>query len=299
MEKVIEKLNDFQLRHPLPGFVVAVVKKYGDDEAGRQAALLTYYAFLSLFPLLLVLTTLTSYISVSHSELQDSIIKGTTNYFPVLGDQLSAHIHTLHKNGLALAIGLIFTLYGARGVADAFRYSVQHLWNVPKHAQDSFPKSMFKSLYIIFVAGVGFIAASVSIGLASTANQGWLVRILTVLINLLVWYVLFILLITISLSWQVPSSEKRTAAITAAIGLVIVQTLGGFLLRRELKNLDALYSYFALALGLLFWIYLQVQVLFYSLEIAAVKSQKLWPRSLTDKKPTAADHRLAAKPSGS
>jgi uncharacterized BrkB/YihY/UPF0761 family membrane protein len=121
------------------------------------------------------------------------------------------------------------------------------------------------------------------------------VRVLTILINLLVWCGLFILLITLSLPRHVSFRETRAAAITAAVGLVIVQTLGGYLLSRELKNLDALYSYFALALGLLFWIYLQIQVLFYALEIAAVKSQKLWPRSLTDKKPTAADRRLAAK----
>ncbi|HVV25546.1 MAG TPA: YihY/virulence factor BrkB family protein [Candidatus Saccharimonadales bacterium] len=295
MEKIIEKLNDFQQRHPLPGFIFAVIKKYGDDEAGRQAALLTYYAFLSLFPLILVLTTLTELIPVSHTAIQNSIIKGTTNYFPVLGNQLSTHIHTLHKSGFALAIGLLFTFYGARGVADAFQRSIQDLWEVPRSRRAGFPQSMLKSLNIILITGVGFVIASVSIGWASTANQGWLVRALTMLINLLVWYVLFILLITISLPRRVPSSETRAAAITAAVGLVIVQTLGGYLLRRELKNLDALYSYFALALGLLFWIYLQVQVLFYALEIAAVKSQALWPRSLTGKKLTAADRRLASE----
>jgi YihY family inner membrane protein len=295
MDKLVDKLNDFQLRHPLPGFVFAVIKKYGDDEAGRQAALLTYYAFLSLFPLILVLTTLTELIPVSHTAVQDSIIKGTTNYFPVLGDQLSTHIRTLHKSGFALAIGLLFTLYGARGVADAFQRSVQDFWGIPKARRAGFPKSTLKSLSIILVAGIGFVVASVSIGLASAASQGWQVRVLTILINLLVWCGLFILLITLSLPRHVSFRETRAAAITAAVGLVIVQTLGGYLLSRELKNLDALYSYFALALGLLFWIYLQIQVLFYALEIAAVKSQKLWPRSLTDKKPTAADRRLAAK----
>lgn len=295
MEKLVDRLNDFQLRHPLPGFVVAVIKKYGDDEAGRQAALLTYYAFLSLFPLILVLTTLTELIPVSHTAIQDSIIKGTTNYFPVLGNQLSAHIHTLHKSGFALAIGLLFTFYGARGVADAFQRSIQDLWEVPKSRRVGFPLSLLKSLGIILIAGLGFVVASASIGLASTADQGWLVRLLTALINLVVWYGLFVLLITLTLPRRAPAGETRAAAVTAAVGLVIVQALGGYLLSRELKNLDALYSYFALALGLLFWIYLQIQVLFYALEIAAVKSQKLWPRSLTDKKLTAADRRLAAK----
>jgi membrane protein len=286
MQTIIRKLDTFQQKHRLPAFVYAVIKKYGEDEAGHQAALLTYYAFLSLFPLLLVLTTLIQYIPVSHTELQASIIKGTTNYFPILGDQLSAHVSTLHKNGLALTIGLLFTLYGARGVADAFRNSIQRLWKVPQSRRDGFPRSTLKSLSIILVGGAGFIVASVSIALAGAAGHGVVFRVLTLLINLAVWYVLFILLINISLPRHVPFNETRAAALTAAIGLVIVQVAGGYLLKHELKNLDALYSYFALSLGLLFWIYLQVQVLFYSLEVAAVRSQKLWPRSFSDKQPT-------------
>jgi membrane protein len=295
MQTLIRKFDNFQQNHHFPAFIIAVIKKYNDDEAGRQAALLTYYAFLSLFPLILVLTTLTELIPVSHATAQDSIIKGTTNYFPVLGSQLSEHIHTLHRSGFALAIGLLFILYGARGVADAFRRSLQDLWEIPKSRRDGFPQSMLKSLAIILVAGTGFAVASICIGLASTADQGWLVRLLTLFINLLTWYVLLILLIKITLPpRRVPFSETRAAAITAAIGLVAVQALGGYLLKRELKNLDALYSYFALALGLLFWIYLQVQVLFYSLEIAAVSSQKLWPRSLTGHNETPADKHIAA-----
>lgn len=280
MQTLIQKFDHFQQRHRVPGFLCAVIKKYGDDEAGRQAALLTYYAFLSLFPLILVLTTLTEYIPVSHTELQSSIVKGITNYFPVLGVQLSAHVQTLHKSGLALAIGLLFTLYGARGVADAFRYSIQHLWKVPRSQHDGFPWSTAKSFFIILIAGAGFIVASASIGLAAGNSQGAVLRLLTIIINLLIWYVLLVLLIHISLPQRAPADETRAAAITAAVGLVAAQVLGGYFLKTELRNLDALYSYFALALGLFFWIYIQVQVLFYALEIAAVRSHKLWPRSL-------------------
>jgi YihY family inner membrane protein len=295
MQNIIQKLDTFQRRHHLPGFVFAVIKKYGEDDAGHQAALLTYYAFLSLFPLLLVLTTLTEYIPVSHSAVQNSIIKGTTNYFPVLGDQLSAHVNTLHKNGFALVIGLLFTLYGARGVADAFRNSIQRLWKTPVHERDGFPKSTLKSLLIIGIAGIGFVVASISVGLAASTGQGVTYRLLSILINLVVWYILFILLINISLPKHVSFHEIRTAALMAAVGLVIVQVAGGYLLKHELKNLDALYSYFALALGLLFWIYLQVQVLFYSLEIAAVSAQRLWPRSLSGKDLTTADRHSMAE----
>ncbi len=282
LQKLIRSLDNFQRRHRLPAFVVAVIKKYGEDDAGRQAALLTYYAFLSLFPLLLVLTTLTEYISTSHPELQADIVKGATNYFPVLGTQLAAHVHTLQKSGLALAIGILFTLYGAHGVADAFQRGVQQLWKIPRSERDGFPKSTLKSFGIIAIAGAGFIVVSVSVALAAATGHGWVFRLLSILINLIIWSGLFILLLNISLPRHVPFKETRAAALTAAIGLVMLQVLGGYLLARELKHLDALYSYFALSLGLLFWIYLQVQVVFYSLEIAAVRSHGLWPRSLTD-----------------
>ncbi len=292
MQKLITKLDDFQRRHHFTAFSYAVIKKYGDDDAGHQAALLTYYAFLSLFPLLLVLATLTEFITTSHSELQSTIIKGTTNYFPVLGSQLSAHVNTLHKSGLALAIGILFTIYGARGVADAFRNSIQHLWKIPMSQRDGFPKSTLKSIAIILIAGVGFVVASISVALAATAGQGLAFKVLSIIINLLIWSALFILLINISLPRHIPFKETRAAALMAAVGLVIVQVLGGYLLKQELRHLDALYSYFALSLGLLFWIYLQVQVLFYALEIAAVSSHKLWPRSLSGKNLTAADEHI-------
>ncbi len=294
MQKLIQWLDNFQRRHRFPSLVVAVAKKYDEDDAGRQAALLTYYAFLSLFPLLLILTTLTEYLSNNHPELQADIVKGATNYFPVLGAQLAAHVNTIQKSGFALVIGVLFTLYGAHGVADAFRRGVQHLWKVPNSERDGFPKSTLKSLSIILIAGVGFVVASISVALAGAAGHGWVFRLLSIVINLIIWSGIFVLLLNISLPRHIPFKETRAAALTSAAGLVILQVLGGYLLSRELKHLDALYSYFALALGLLFWIYLQVQVMFYSLEIAAVRSHNLWPRSLSGHRPTEADKRSAA-----
>jgi YihY family inner membrane protein len=292
VQKIIHWLNNLQLRHNLLALCVAVIKKYGEDDAGHRAALLTYYAFLSLFPLLLVLTTLTEFISSSHSGLQATIIRGTTNYFPVLGAQLASHINTLQKSGFALIAGIIFTLYGARGVANVFQTSVQQIWGIPRAKRTGFPRSTLNSLAIILVAGVGFVVASLSIGWAGAAGHGLTFRILTVIINLIIWSTLFVLLLNISLPNHVPFKETRAGALTAAAGLVILQALGAYLIHRELRHLDALYSYFALALGLLFWIYLQVQVLFYALEIAAVRSHNLWPRSLTGDQQTAADKHL-------
>jgi YihY family inner membrane protein len=294
-DKIIDKLDRSQRKHPFPAFTYAVIKKYSDDHAGYQAALLTYYAFLSLFPLLLVLTTVTSMIASTHPDIKDSIINSITNYFPVLGDQLSNNVHTLHKRGLALITGLLFTFYGARGVADAFRHGVNQIWQVPYERRDSFPKSALKSLTIIVLGGMGLLIASFSAGIAASAGHGIFFTGLSALVNLFVLFWVFIILLNISLPKHVTISELRLGAATAAFGLVILQTAGGYLLGKELRNLDALYSSFAITLGLLFWIYLQSQMLYYSIELANVRAERLWPRSLTGKNLTPADKIVYAR----
>src|SRR5581483_7551244 len=96
VDNVIKRLDNWQQHHRGAALTYAVIKRYGEAEMGYQAALLTYYSFWSLFPLLLVLTTLATLLSSHHPGLEHDVVKATTSYFPVLGNQLSAHISTLH-----------------------------------------------------------------------------------------------------------------------------------------------------------------------------------------------------------
>lgn len=282
IQKTVKRLDKWQQSHRWTALTYGVIKRYSEASVGQQAALLTYYSFLSLFPLLLVLTTLTNLLASSHPGIQADVIKGTTNYFPVLGAQLSAHVSTLHKNGLALAVGLVFTLYGTRGVADAFRRGVEHIWRVPAAERLGFPKTLPNSLIIVVIGGLGFIFASICTGLAASAGHGLGFRLLSVGVNLVILFCLFSFLLSVCLPRRISLKDVRTGAMAAALGLIILQGLGGYLLKHELKHLDALYSYFALALGLLFWIYLQAQVLYYAVTLCAVRTQRLWPRSFSD-----------------
>ena len=294
LKNILSQLDKFQQRHRFTAFSHAVVKKYGEDNVGNQAALLTYYGFLSLFPLLMVLTTVLNNVLGNNSQLRERAIDGLTDYFPLLGDQLSTHVQSLGGSGFALVIGILFALYGARGVAEAFRKGVQHVWQIPESQRDKFPKSTLKSLTMLVVGGGSFILASLLAGwAASQGGHGLVIRGISVLLNVLILFLLFNFLINISLPRHLPLKQTKTGAIVAAIGLVLLQTLGGYILTRELRNLDALYSYFALALGLLFWIYLQAQIVCYAMVTAYVSSRKLWPRSLGPHK-TGVDKQLAA-----
>lgn len=293
LSKFVRAIDAFQQRHRATAFGFAVIKRYGEDEAGSKAALLTYYGFLSLFPLLLLLTTVTNDL-LGNSHLKTQIIRSVTDYFPLLGSQLSEQVRGLHRSGLALAAGILFTIYGARGVADAFRKGVQSVWQVPESQRDSFPNSLLKSLALLLVGAAGFITAAILAGLAAAAGQSVAFRALSVLLDVFILFWLFNFLLDFSLPSRLPLKETRVGAAAAAVGWVALQSLGGLILAHELKNLDALYSYFAIALGLLFWLYLQAQILYYAMEIAYVHSHKLWPRSLSGSAPTEVDKRLTA-----
>lgn len=295
LQKLLQTIDTFQRKHGFLGFPYAVIKKYGDDEAGYQAALLTYYGFLSLFPLLLVLTTVVGLLGSQHDHLKHVIIDATTDYFPTLGSQLSEHVGSLHKSGLALAVGLLFTLYGARGVADAFRHGINHLWRIPKVRRTGFPLAVLRSLAIVILGGAGFILAAVIAGYAVTAGHGFWFHALSVALDLIILFWVFLFLIKVSLPIHVSFREIEAGAAAAAIGLVVLQNAGSYLLLHQLKNLNALYSNFALVLGLLFWIYLQAQIIYYAIEVASVRAQKLWPRSLTGKALTVADKRAYSR----
>ncbi|HSW85238.1 MAG TPA: YihY/virulence factor BrkB family protein [Candidatus Saccharimonadales bacterium] len=283
LDSFINKIDHWQQKHRWSAFSYAVIKKYSDDESGYQAALLTYYGFLSLFPLLLIISTIASQLASSHPSLQHGIIQSVSTYFPVLGNQLSEHVGTLHKNGLALIIGILFLIYGARGVADAFRRSVQQIWRVPKAQRPKFPKTILNSLIIIVASGVGLIAASIFTGLAASAGHGPAFRVFSLAVNLYILFWLFIFLLNVCLPKHVRVKDTVPGALTAALGIIILQILGGVLLKNELQRLDALYSYFAVALGLLFWIYLQAQLIHYAVTISAVSAQHLWPRKINEK----------------
>lgn len=285
IKKLIERVDKFQQSKPVLAFPYAVIKKYGEDSAGYQAALLTYYGFLSLFPLLMVLTTIADSLAGSNPELQKTIVGGLTDYFPLLGNQLSSSVDTVHGSGFALLVGILFTLYGARGVADVWRHGTAALWGIPKDQLAGFPKAILKSFSIIVVGGVGLLIASVSTGAAAAIGKGWEWQLLAVVVNLVVLFWLFHFLLNVSLPKKLPLNQTRWGALTAAIGLVLLQSVGAAILAKQLKSLDALYSYFALALGLLFWIYLQAQLLYYAVEVAAVSSQKKWPRSFSEPPP--------------
>jgi hypothetical protein len=72
-ERLLRRADRQHQRRAWVAFPYAVIKKFGDDQAGNLAALIAYFGFLSLFPLMLVLVTLLGMLLHNNPELQDAI----------------------------------------------------------------------------------------------------------------------------------------------------------------------------------------------------------------------------------
>jgi YihY family inner membrane protein len=291
-KRFVRWIDRRQQKHRGLAFPYAVMKKYGDDDAGHQAALITYYGFLSLFPLLLVATSLVDLLAGSHPNIQTQLSKLIADYFPIVGDSLQKSIHSSTRSGIALIVGLLFTIYGARGIADAVRNLLDHAWAIPRARRSGFPLNVIKSFSLLLGAGLGILLAASLASVATTAlGHAWYWRVIPLAINAGLLYCIFMFVFLIGTSRRFKRQELRMGAILATCGMLVLQTIGGYLITHHLRTLSGLYGQFALVLALLFWIYLQAQVFVYAAEVNVVHTYKLWPRSLVQPPLTAADRK--------
>ncbi len=292
ISRLARRADRLQQKHPAFSFPFAVIKKYGDDQAGQQAALLTYYGFLSLFPLLLVATSVADLLAQHNNHLRARLLNDATSYFPVVGDQLQQNIHGSQETGLALVAGLLVAIYGARGIANAVRNVLDNSWGTPRSRRSSFWVGLLRSMGLLFGAGLGLLLTTILAGYA-TAQLGHslLFRLVPIVINAILLYLICMYVFIVGPSRRRKRQDVRLGAIATVVGLLILQTVGGYLITHELHRTSGAYGQFALVLAIMFWIYLLAQVLTYSIEINVVHTHQLWPRSLTGKHLTPADER--------
>jgi membrane protein len=258
-----------------------VAKKYGEDQAGHKAALLAYYGFFSLFPLLLVAVTVLGFLLQGNTDLSQRIVDSALAQFPIIGERIRGSIagSRLQGSGLALGIGLGIALWGGLGVAEAAQNAMNGIWNVPRRRYPNFLLRRLRGLAWLVILGGGLLLASVVSGFAAAADTAWSgpagVAASTA-VNTLLFLAGFRVLTVRNVSLR----SLLPGAVLAALVWALLQWLGGWYVDRQLSRADATYGTFALVIGLLSWLYLASTVTLLAAELNVVRTRRLWPRSL-------------------
>lgn len=273
-------LDRLQQRNRAAGFVIAVIYKYADDQAGYLAALIAYYAFVSLFPLLLLLTTVLGVVLAGNPGLQEQILNSALSQFPVIGDQLGQP-RQLSGGTAGIVIGIAGALYGGLGVGQAVQHAMDTVWAVPRNVRADPIRSRIRSLLLLSMLGSALIATTVlsAVGRAST-TFGPLTKagvvVAAVVINSAVALVVFRAATARDLTFR----QVAPGAVTAAIIWQLLQSFGAAYVAHIVTTASVSNSIFALILGLVAFLYLIATVLVMCAEINAVRVGHLYPRAL-------------------
>jgi YihY family inner membrane protein len=279
-----ERVDAFQRRHPVVGFPIGVIYKFGEDQGPYLAALITYYGFLSLFPLLLLLTSALGFVLDSRPELQQQILDSTLTQFPVIGDEL-ADPQGLQGSIGAIIVGGLIALYGALGVAQAIQNAMNVTWSVPRNRRPNPIRARLRSLRLIAVAGIAVVATTILSGAGLNAKAfgadvgGWS-TVAAIILSILVNGAVFVVTFRIFRPDKVRRRDVIPGAIVAVVIWQLLQFFGAVFVGNVVKGAGATYGVFALVLGLLAWIFLAAVGVVIGSEINVVRARQLYPRAL-------------------
>jgi uncharacterized BrkB/YihY/UPF0761 family membrane protein len=291
VEHGVRSIDGWQQRHRVPAVAFGVVKKFGDDRSPSLAVLLTYYGFMSLFPLLLVLTTVLGFIG--NKSVSNGVLGTTLHQFPVVGEQLGASAaHPLTGSGLALVIGLALLVYGALGIAQASQHAMAQVWNIPGVIRPGFVPRLVRGLAFFGGLALGMAATGALSGLITIAGQDLALRVVGTVAAVALNIALYLAAFRILTPASIPTRQLLTGAVLGGVGYSILLLTGTALVQHQLRHAQALYGQFAVVLGLMGWLYVISQLTLYAAETNVVLARHLWPRSIVQPPLTDADERV-------
>ncbi|MCW3009291.1 MAG: YihY/virulence factor BrkB family protein, partial [Solirubrobacterales bacterium] len=267
----LKAFDRFQQRHRALGVPVAVLRKFSDDDAGPAATLIAYYAFVSIFPLLLLFTTGLGFVLQDNPSLQKSIIDTTIAEIPVIGPQIQTQ--SLTGNGVALAVGIIGTIASGLGVTLAAQRAFNHVYAVRRRDRPDFLFSRLRGLGTLALMALLQIVSTVITGLAGGGLGGLWATIAGLALSLAVNGVLFTIAFSFLVGKTVPRSQLWPGIVIATVGWTALQALGGLYVKHVIAGATEAYGTFATVNGLIAWLYLGARMVVYAAEINTVLSR--------------------------
>jgi membrane protein len=289
--QVLAWADALQQRHGTLGFPYAVIKKYGDDDGGREAALITYYGFLSIFPLLLLGVAILSRVLVANTDLRQRVI--TAIVPPVLQSTVEHALTTLPTSPVPLIAGLIGLLFAGTGIAFSAYQTLNNVAAVPRRLRPGFFSRYVRVFVMLATLMLGALAVgALTVVATALPSSPGAERTLAALGSALIIFGVLLLGAKLLLARPAPFRALWPAAILGAAAVTLLLSVAPPLLARFVGKSGAVYGSFATVAGLFAVFYLISQALVCSAEIAAVRHAGLWPRALDQNRPTAADVRV-------
>ena len=284
MPELVERVDDLQRRKRALGLPLGVVYKFFDDQGNYQAAILTYYSFIAIFPLLLIASSVLGFVLQGQEGLQRRVLSSTLSQFPIVGTQIGRP-EGLHGSASAVVIGALAALYGVLGLGQAAQNALNVAWAIPRNSRLNPVLSRLRSFVLLTVGGLSVLVVAIlsSLGshleiFGSSVDIGvrWVVRIASVVVTALVLAVMM----SLGTSQRHRLRTVLPGSIAIALLWLLLQFLGGVYVGHVINRVNEMNGVFALVLGLFALLYLAAMMAVIGIELNVVLAKKLYPRAL-------------------
>lgn len=265
----VSRLGTLRERSPFLDHVVRAFAHYGRRDGNSQAGAVTFFAFLSFFPILALAFFVVGMLSQVYPELRDDLVRLIEDLLPGVVGNRADEIPLSELEKLAAAagwLGLAGVLYAGLGWVSAMRRALGVMFVMPHEEQPSWVVGKARDLAALPVLGA-VLLLSVTLSGAVTwswqrildglgAEDTWLARaVLWVVghgLGIAATTVLLLAMFRLLARPPVAGRGLREGALLGAVGFEVLKSLAGHLV--ALTRGQVAFQVFGVALILLVWI---------------------------------------------
>jgi len=275
-----------QRRQPVFGFPWAVIKRYVEDRGNWLGALISYYGFFSLYPLLVAFTAIATWLLADRPKTLQRILSAVWSKVPFASDELanvvSEQVQNLSGQGWIAFVSLLVSLWGAIGVVRVLQDAVNTMWGVPRYRRPHYVGKMARGAMMLTLLGAGIIGSAVVAGVMIAVDLPVLANIGAAAGNIALNAAVTFAIYRLVLGRSVPFGELWPGASIMGVGSWGLTLIGGLYVQRVVTRMTSVFGPFASTIGLLAYVSLLLQIFVFATEVNVVRSKRLWPRALTE-----------------
>lgn len=272
--RVLRLVDYWRVRWLWIDHLIRTLRRYQAQFGDRLAGAVTYFAFLSFFPLLAVAFAVFGRVLATDEALKAALTTSLREQLPGIAEQLDLTSLSRLSTGLGI-FGVIGLLYAGLGAIDALRGALREMYMTTTQPLNFFVGKA-RDLASLIMLGVTLIASALVSGFATQATgtiaeflgfeqddlvahgSVWLVGTLA---SLLADWLMFLIV----LGWVArPTQPFRViagGALIGAVGFGVLKQIASLLLGHTMTN--PVYGVFAVMVGLLLWINFSARLIMY------------------------------------
>ena len=280
-EKARDRITRFKIEHPWMDVLVRAGKRFEADEMVLHAANFAFSAFLSIFPLILIVASVFGYVFKHDPNVMQTVIANINRALPQLGVVVDTVADSLIQwRGLAATVGVIGLLLSVNRLVFSVRRGFRRIWDMPKPKFfQKYVRGILGSLLMVLIGIVVFVIAYVTSQAVSwmSVEFGGFLAGLFLMLGVFVTIGMFLLIFAI-LYWLIP--EPRSSLRDVSWGgllaglLVFISTYLINIYLNWVSKTKAIFGSLGVVVGLLLWLYFTGLMLFLGAEVVRVLQER-------------------------